>query len=94
MQDHHLKKTQLQLNRTLIRPITMYGVECWALSRSEEQNLDVFRKGVLRTVYGQWHAKFNYTVVPKFCEQTSRLRFSHQNEEKSSYKHMSGKECF
>jgi hypothetical protein len=29
----------------------MYGSECWALSQSDEQKLEVFERKVLRRVY-------------------------------------------
>jgi hypothetical protein len=49
----------------------MYGSECWTLSQSDEQKLDVPERNVLRRIYGPiqeryiWRGRYNselYTV--------------------------------
>jgi hypothetical protein len=36
----------------LIRPFLLYGSETWVLTKREENQLLVFEKKVLRTIYG------------------------------------------
>ena len=54
----------------------MHGAKCWTLSQTEEQNLDVFQKTVLRRIYGPiqdggiWRNRYNFELhklyTPKF----------------------------
>jgi hypothetical protein len=65
---NHLKSwilsrtTKIQLHKTLI---VMYGSECWTLSQSDEQKLDVFERKVLQKIYGPiqysdiWRSRYN-----------------------------------
>jgi hypothetical protein len=41
--------TEIQLYKTEVRPVAMYGVECWTLSRTNER---VFERKILRRIYG------------------------------------------
>lgn len=34
-------KTKLSLYKTLIRPVALYGSECWTLNKSEEELIPV-----------------------------------------------------
>jgi hypothetical protein len=40
------RTTKIQLYKGLIKPTVMYGSECWTLSQSDEQVLDVFETKV------------------------------------------------
>jgi hypothetical protein len=46
------RTTEIQLYKTLNKPIIMYGLECWTLCQSDEQKLDVFERKVLRRICG------------------------------------------
>jgi len=38
--------------KTLIKPVLMYGVETWVLSKANEFHLGVFERKILRSIYG------------------------------------------
>ena len=38
--------------KTLIKPVLMYGVETWVLSKADELYLGVFERKILRRIYG------------------------------------------
>ena len=38
--------TKLSLYKTLIRPIVLYGSECWTLNKAEEEKLLVFERKI------------------------------------------------
>jgi hypothetical protein len=44
--------TKIQLYKTEVQPVAMYGAECWTLSRTKERVLDVFERKILRRIYG------------------------------------------
>jgi hypothetical protein len=46
------EKTEIQLFKTLLRPIERYGAECWTLSHADKSLLNVFQRKILRRVYG------------------------------------------
>jgi hypothetical protein len=43
--------TKIQPYKTEVRPVAMYGAECWTLSRTNERVLDVFEGKILRRIY-------------------------------------------
>jgi sorting nexin-29 len=45
-------KTKLSIYKTLIRPIVMYGSECWTLNKTEEEKLLIFERKILRKIFG------------------------------------------
>jgi hypothetical protein len=57
--------TKIQLYKTDVQPVAMYGVECWTLSRTNERVLDVFERKILHRIYGpvqdkgQWISRYN-----------------------------------
>jgi hypothetical protein len=63
------RTTKIQLYKNLIQQIILYRSECWTLFQSDEQNLDVFERKVLRRIYGPvqegdiWRNRYtlNYT---------------------------------
>ncbi|KAM3957800.1 putative transposon-derived protein F52C9.6 [Aphomia sociella] len=46
------RKTKINVNKTIIRPILMYGCESWTLSLKEENKLLVAERKVLRKILG------------------------------------------
>jgi hypothetical protein len=46
------RNSQLQIYRTLVRPVATYGSESWTLTTEEERALAVFERKVLRKIYG------------------------------------------
>jgi len=51
--------------KTLIKPVLMYGVETWVLSKADELYLGVFERKILRRIYGPicegatWRSRYN-----------------------------------
>ena len=41
-------KTKMKLYKALIRPVAVYGSECWVLTENIKQNLLVFERKILR----------------------------------------------
>jgi hypothetical protein len=46
------RNSQLQIYRTLVRPVVCYGSESWILTMEEERALAVFERKILRRIYG------------------------------------------
>ena len=46
------RTTKLQLYRTLIRPVLLYGSETWVISQADETSLRVFERKILRKIFG------------------------------------------
>jgi hypothetical protein len=46
------RNSQLQIYRTLVRPVVTYGSESWTLTVEEERALAVFGRKILRKIYG------------------------------------------
>jgi hypothetical protein len=45
------RNSQLQIYRTLVRPVVTYGSESWTLTMEEERALVVFERKILRKIY-------------------------------------------
>jgi hypothetical protein len=51
--------------KTLIKPVLMYGVETYVLSKADELRLGVFERKILRRIYGPiygeatWRSRYN-----------------------------------
>jgi hypothetical protein len=66
------RTTKILLHKTLVRPILLYGAECWTLSRTNEKMVDVFERKILRRIYGpikdrdQWRCRFNKELYDLF----------------------------
>ena len=60
------KKTKMKLYKALIRPVVVYGSECWVLTENIKQKLLVFERKILRRIFGptqkangDWRLKTN-----------------------------------
>jgi hypothetical protein len=56
----------MKLYKALIRPIVVYGSECWGLTENIKQKLLVFERKILRRIFGatqkangEWRLKTN-----------------------------------
>jgi hypothetical protein len=47
------RTSKIQLYKTLIRPVIMYGSECWTLSQLDQQMVDGFERKVLEKSMAQ-----------------------------------------
>lgn len=67
-------KTKCQIYKTLIRPVLIYGCESWTLRKSDEQQLLVFERKILRTIFGGaregegWRRRYNFELQRDFGE--------------------------
>jgi hypothetical protein len=46
------KNTKIEIYRTIILPVVLYGCETWSLTLREERRLTVFKNRVLRRIFG------------------------------------------
>lgn len=59
---------KLALYKTIIRPILCYNVETWTLSATDENNLRIFERRILRKLFGPvkdnnvYRIRFNYEL--------------------------------
>jgi len=60
------RETKESLYHTVIRPVAVYGSECWVLTESIKQKLLVFERRLLRRIFGptqktngEWRQKTN-----------------------------------
>ena len=60
------KKSKIKLYKSLIRPVVVYGSECWVLTENIKQRLLVFERRILRRIFGptqkangEWRLKTN-----------------------------------
>jgi hypothetical protein len=62
------RSSQLQIYRTLVRPLVTYGSEWWTLTMEGERVLAVFERKILRKIYGPvkenelWRIRRNYEL--------------------------------
>jgi hypothetical protein len=90
LQSRHLsRQTKFTIDKTLIRPVLLYGSETWVLTKREENQLLVFERKVLRTICGSkiengvYRRKYNHELDKEFNSpnalnftKTSRLRYA------------------
>jgi len=60
------KKTKMKLYKAPVRPVAVYGSECWILTENIKQKLLVFERKILRRIFGptqrasvEWRLKTN-----------------------------------
>jgi len=46
------KNLKIEIYRTIILPVVLYGCETWSLTRRKERKLRVFENMVLRRIFG------------------------------------------
>ena len=63
------KNLKIKIYRTIVLPVVLYGCETWSLTMREERRLKVFKKRVLRRIFG-----------PKSDEVTGEWRKIHNEE--------------
>ena len=63
------KNLKIQIYRTIILPVVLYGCETWSLTLREERKLRLFENMVLRRIFG-----------PKRDEVTGEWRRLHNEE--------------
>jgi hypothetical protein len=68
------KNTKIQIYRTIILPVVLYGCETWSLTLREEHRLRLFENRVLRRIFG-----------PKRDEVTGEWRRLHNEEPNDLY---------
>ena len=63
------RKTKERLYRTVIRPVVIYGSECWVLTENMKQKLLVFERRLFRGIFGptqktngEWRQKYKRGV--------------------------------
>lgn len=90
MKSRHLtRRTKVLLYKTLIRPVLMYGSECWTISKGDEGALESFERKVLRRIYGpvcdngEWRIRYNQELYDLYEDpniskeiKTGRLRWA------------------
>jgi hypothetical protein len=66
------KKTKMKLYKALIRPVVLYGSECWVLTENIKQKLLVIERKILRRIFGpiqnargEWRLKTNEELEKK-----------------------------
>lgn len=56
------------LYKTLVRPVVTYGSETWCMTQKDEQNLRVFERRILRSIFGAlhengyWRRRYNHEL--------------------------------
>ena len=56
----------MKLHKALVRPVPVYGSECWVLTENIKRKLLVFERKILRRIFGptqkangEWRLKIN-----------------------------------
>ena len=52
IKQHLNYNSKIQIYKTIIRPTVTYGCETWVLTASDEKQLHIFERKILRKVYG------------------------------------------
>jgi len=71
------RKTKERLYHTVIRPVVVYGSECWVLTENIKQKLLVFERRLLRRIFGSTQ-KTNGEWRQKTNEESENL-INHEN---------------
>jgi len=83
------RKHKVTMYKTLIKPVLIYGVETWVLSKVDELRLGVFERKILRRIYepiceeAVWRSRYNKELFRLYDEadlvttiKISRLRWA------------------
>jgi len=72
-------KLRVKLLQTLIVPTVLHGCECWTLSRTVCDKLNIYQSRCLRTILGlRWQEHVSNDTVRSRCEVTLSLSLSHR----------------
>ena len=67
-------KYKVIIYKTLIKPVLMFGVETWVLSKADELHLSVYDRKILRRIYGPicegkiWRSRYNEELYRLYDE--------------------------
>jgi hypothetical protein len=65
---HLWRQTKFTINKTLIRPVLLYGSETWVLTKKKDNQLFVFERKILRTICspniknGVYSRRYNHSI--------------------------------
>jgi hypothetical protein len=68
------RKYKVIIYKTLIKPVLMYGAETWVLSKAHELRREVFKRKILRRIYGPiceravWRSRYNEELYRLYDE--------------------------
>jgi hypothetical protein len=70
------RRTKIAIYKTLIRPIALYGSESWNTTSRDEEQLGVFERRVLRTIFGplkeenanEYRQRYNFELYQLYRE--------------------------
>lgn len=75
------RNSKLKLYKTLIRPVVTYGAECWSMTTTEENALNIFERKILRKIFGPirvseelWRRRSN-TELNELIENATIVKF-------------------
>jgi hypothetical protein len=75
LKSHFLStQTKIKLYKTLVRPVLMYGCECWSLTKNEENKINILERTILRKIYGPtndngvWRIRYNQELYGLYNE--------------------------
>lgn len=66
------RSLKVQIYKTVIRPIAIYGAESWTLTKKSEELVRIWERKILRKIYGPtcdnglWRMKMNHELYDKF----------------------------
>jgi len=69
------KHTKILMYKVLIRPVLTYASQMWTLSKTNERQLSLFERKVLRCIFvakqekGIWRKRYNYELYEKLNER-------------------------
>ena len=69
------KNIKIEIYKTIILPVVLYGCETWSLTLREERRLRVFENRVLRIIFGpkrdevtgEWRKLHNVELNDLYC---------------------------
>jgi hypothetical protein len=69
------KNTKINIHRTVVLPVVLYGCETWSLTLREKHRLRVFENRVLRRIFGlkrdevtgEWRRLHNEELYDLYC---------------------------